>query len=67
MALVKLANKGCWKVGLGWKTGPDLVLPTTAEAQFLGINEIALAEYEIMLEDHFGLAAGQPVRSAGSA
>ncbi|MCM2265815.1 MAG: HDOD domain-containing protein [Desulfuromonadales bacterium] len=57
LALVKLANKGCRKVGLGWQTDPGLVLPTTAEAQFLGIDEIALAEYEIMLEDRFGLVA----------
>jgi len=53
VALVKLANKGCRKVGLGLEQVPDLVLPTTAEAQFLGIDEIALAEFEIMLEDKF--------------
>lgn len=53
LALVKLANKGCCKIGLGWKQDRTLVLPTTAEAQFLGIDEIALAEYEIMLEDRF--------------
>lgn len=55
LTLVKLANKGCRKVGLGWQSDSGLVLPTTAEAQFLGIDEIALAEYEIMLEDRFGL------------
>lgn len=52
-ALVRLANKGCKKVGLGWEQDRTLVLPTTAEAQFLGISEIALAEFEIMLEDRF--------------
>ncbi|NJC88514.1 MAG: HDOD domain-containing protein [Desulfuromonas sp.] len=57
LALVKLANKGCRKVGLGWQSDPGLVLPTTAEAQFLGIDEIALAEFEIMLEDQFGLVS----------
>ena len=56
VALVKLANKGCRKVGLGWETDPGLVLPTTAEAQFLGIDEITLAAFEIMLEDRFQLA-----------
>jgi hypothetical protein len=40
---------------LGWEADPDLVLPTTAEALFLGIDEIALAEFEIMLEDRFQL------------
>lgn len=53
LALVKLANKGCHKIGLGWEQDRSLVLPTSAEAQFLGISEIALAEYEIMLEDRF--------------
>lgn len=55
VVLVRLANLGCRKAGLGWAHDPDLVLPTTAEAQFLGIDEIALAEYEIMLEDQFQL------------
>lgn len=53
VALVKLANKGCRKIGLGLEKTPDLVLPATGEAQFLGIDEIALAEFEIMLEDRF--------------
>lgn len=53
VALVKLANKGCRKAGLGLERQPDLVLPTTGEAQFLGIDEIVLAEFEIMLEDQF--------------
>lgn len=52
-ALVRLANKGCHKVGLGLRRDSDMVLPTTAEAQFLGVDEIALAEFEIMLEDRF--------------
>jgi HD-like signal output (HDOD) protein len=64
LALVKLANQGCGKVGLGWERNPDLVLPTTAEAQFLGIDEIALAEFEIMLEDHFQLV---PTAASGAA
>jgi len=51
VALVNLANKGCHKIGLGLQKTPDLVLPTSREAQFLGIDEIALAEFEIMLED----------------
>lgn len=53
VALVKLANKGCSKVGLGLSKRPDIVLPTSGEAQFLGLDEIALAEFEIMLEDRF--------------
>jgi len=65
LALVRLANQGCRKVGLGWQTDPGLVLPTTAEAQFLGIDEIALAEYEIMLEDRFGLVVAE-IRTGNS-
>jgi len=53
VVLVKLANKGCRKAGLGLERHPDLVLPTTGEAQFLGVDEIVLAEFEIMLEDKF--------------
>ena len=53
VTLVKLANNGCHKLGLGLTERPDILLPTTGEAQFLGIEEIALAEFEIMLEDRF--------------
>ncbi len=56
VALVRLANQGCRKLGLGWSHDPGLILPATAEAQFLGLDELALAEYEILLEDQFGLA-----------
>jgi putative nucleotidyltransferase with HDIG domain len=59
VSLVKLANNGCRKTGLGMSKDPELVLPTTAEAQFLGIDEITLAEYEIMLEDQFLEQTGQ--------
>jgi HD-like signal output (HDOD) protein len=61
VALVKMANKGCHKIGLGWEHDRSLVLPTTAEAQFLGLSEIALAEFEIMLEDRF--LGNQPIRT----
>lgn len=60
VALVKLANKGCRKAGLGLSRDQDLVLPTTGEAQFLGIDEIVLAEFEIMLEDKFFGGAPPP-------
>lgn len=51
LVLVQLANKTCRKIGLGLDRQPDIVLPTTGEAQFLGVDEMALAELEIMLED----------------
>ena len=53
VALVRLANLGCRKLGLGLGKYPEIVLQTTAEAQFLGIEEISLVEFEIRLEDQF--------------
>lgn len=65
VALVRLANLGCRKLGLGLEKYPEIVLPTTAEAQFLGIGEISLAEFEIMLEDQFLAGkAGPPVQQS---
>lgn len=66
-ALVRMANQGCRKIGLGLERSPDTVLPTTAEAQFLAIDEIALAEFEIMLEDRFSCGRGVPEVMAGAA
>lgn len=65
VALVKLANNGCRKVGLSLVHEADVVLPTTAEAQFLGVDEIVLAEFEIMLEDQF--LGGKPFSEASGA
>ena len=57
LALARLANLGCRKLGLGWARNPELVLPATAEAQMLSLDELAMAEFEIMLEDRFGLGS----------
>lgn len=54
MALVRLTNLACRKVGIGMYHEPSLVLFTTQESQFLGIKEIALAELEITIEDSVG-------------
>jgi HD-like signal output (HDOD) protein len=51
LAVVRLVNKACHKLGIGLTHEPDLVLFTTHEVQILGIKEIALAELEIVLED----------------
>mgnify|MGYP001821563813 CR=1 FL=1 len=48
---LEVVDQQRWYLGLD--KNPDMALPTTAEAQFLGIDEIALAEFEIMLEDRF--------------
>ncbi len=60
VVLVRLANQACHKLGLGSVAEADLVLPTTAEAQTLGLDEIALAELEIMLEDQLLLVLDNP-------
>lgn len=54
MALVRLTNLACRKVGIGMYHEPSIVLFTTQESQFLGIKEIALAELEITIEDSVG-------------
>ena len=51
VALVRLANLGCRKLGLDLGKYPKVVLPTTAEAQILRSEEISLVEFEIRLED----------------
>ena len=51
MALVRLADLAARKVGAGVTADPSLVLVTTTEAAILGLDEIALAELEITLED----------------
>jgi HD-like signal output (HDOD) protein len=51
LAVVRLVNKACHKLGIGLVHEPNLVLFTTPEVQILGIKEITLAELEIVLED----------------
>jgi len=51
LALVRVANLVCNKIGVGLKTEPDLVVSSTEEAQVLNLKELDLAELEILLED----------------
>jgi len=51
LALVRLANQACNKLGVGMHPVPDLVLFASTEAQVLGAKEITLAELEIVIED----------------
>jgi putative nucleotidyltransferase with HDIG domain len=52
LAIVRLANESCRKLGVGLESSPDLVLAATPEAGMLRISELLLAELEVMLEDH---------------
>lgn len=51
LALVRVADKVCNKVGIGLQKQPDLVVSSTEEARLLNLTEIDLAELEILLED----------------
>jgi len=51
LALVRLADKVCCKLGIGLDEDPSLVLIATSEAEILHISEVDLARMEIMLED----------------
>ena len=51
LALVRLADKACSKLGIGLEEDPSLVLVATSEAEALHVSEVDLARMEIMLED----------------
>ena len=51
LAIVRLVDQACNKLGVGMRPEPDLVLFASAEAHVLGIKEITLAELEIVIED----------------
>ena len=51
LAMVRLANQTCTRLGIGMHSDPSLLLFAGAEAQLLGLKEIALAELEIVVED----------------
>jgi HD-like signal output (HDOD) protein len=51
LALVRLADKACCKLGIGLDEDSSLVLAATEEAEVLHISEVDLARMEIMLED----------------
>jgi HD-like signal output (HDOD) protein len=51
LVIVRLANQACDKVGKSINPTPGIALISAPEAQCLGINEIILAELEIIAED----------------
>ena len=58
LALVRLADKACCKLGIDLDEDPSLVLAATSEAEVLHISEMDLARMEIMLEDSHVFEAG---------
>lgn len=51
LVIVRLANLACDKVGKSITPHPGIALISAQEAQCLGVNEIILAELEIVIED----------------
>jgi HD-like signal output (HDOD) protein len=51
LAMVRLVDAACRKVGIGMSSDPELVLEALPEAQNLGIKDVHLAELEIELEE----------------
>ena len=51
MAIVRLANMTCNKVGIGMSPDASTVPAVSHEADFLGVSEIDLAELEVSLDD----------------
>jgi HD-like signal output (HDOD) protein len=51
LVIVRLADKACKKVGKSAHPDPSLSLTALAEAQFLAVKEMTLAELEITVED----------------
>ena len=51
LLIVRMANHGCNKVGIGVDADPSLVLPALPEAKVLGLSDVDLAQFEIQLED----------------
>lgn len=51
LALIRLLDLACRKLGIGWPAEADLVLAAAPEAEALGLKEITIAQLEVHLED----------------
>jgi HD-like signal output (HDOD) protein len=56
MAIVRLVDLACRRVGVDGTPDPDALLFASREAEALGLAEVQLAELEIAIEDALGLA-----------
>lgn len=57
MAVIRLADKACHKMGIGFKNLENYALSTTAEAELLDLSDLEIAKLEIKLEDSLQLSA----------
>lgn len=60
MVTIRLVDQVCRKMGIGCSAEPELVPAASEEAAALLLNEIALADLEITLEDKLGLKMVEP-------
>jgi HD-like signal output (HDOD) protein len=56
LAIVRLADCTCNKIGMGLRLNDQVVLAATRDAALLGLSEVLLAKLEIHLEDASALA-----------
>lgn len=63
LAMVRLANLACRKLGVGMNKDHSVLLFASTEAQTLGLKETALAELEIVIENALKapMSATQPI------
>jgi HD-like signal output (HDOD) protein len=57
LAIVRLANEGSRKLGLGLDPNSSIVLADSPESRMLRISETLLSEMQAMIEDHLSIAA----------
>jgi HD-like signal output (HDOD) protein len=56
LVIIRLADQACQKLGIGLYSDPHIALAALPEAHTLGLEEIVLAEVEILLEDSVMMA-----------
>ena len=57
LAIVRLANEGSRRLGLGLDPNTGLILSATPEANMLQVSKKLLSELEVMIEEHLFIAA----------
>jgi HD-like signal output (HDOD) protein len=57
LAIVRLANEGSRRLGLGLDPNPGQILSAMPEANMLQVSEKLLSELEVMIEEHLSIAA----------
>ena len=61
LAMVRLANLACRRLGIGLNKDHTVLLFASTEAQTLGLKETALAELEIVIEDALKVPISAPI------